>query len=465
MRVFGGFLLAALLAAGCDRDVPAPAASTSSSAPTAAVAEEEIARESARLNQWLDARFEERLDFSPLTKTALGRKDDYDRVDDMSEAAGEAQRAWMRDSVAELEREFDRDKLDPEARTSYDLWRYTFELGEAAYPFRRRGNVFHQMSGPHTGLPQALINFHRVDEEADMVAYVTRLGELGRALEQALEFAQVSASEGVHAPRFAYDVVVQQSRAIITGAPFDGPGDSPLFADAKAKLASLVAGNKIDTARADELRAAAETALTERVGPAYEKLIAWVEADRELSDEHRLPRRYSRPSPADVDRQALTGLPLFRTMGGNEAYTEGWGLYAERLAKEMGGYEDPYSELGRLEMEMLRAKRLVVDTGLHAKSWTEQQAVDYFLEGGASSEELVRTEVRRYIVRPGQATAYMVGMLKILELRERARTALGDGFDIRAFHDVILGGGALPLEILERRVDDWIASMRPSMRR
>lgn len=163
--------------------------------------------------------------------------------------------------------------------------------------------------------------------------------------------------------------------------------------------------------------------------------------------------------------QALTGLPLFRTMGGNEAYTEGWGLYAERLAKEMGGYEDPYSELGRLEMEMLRAKRLVVDTGLHAKGWTEQQAVDYFLEGGASSEELVRTEVRRYIVRPGQATAYMVGMLKILELRERARTALGDGFDIRAFHDVILGGGALPLEILERRVDDWIASMRPSMRR
>src|SRR5690606_37375235 len=156
---------------------------------------------------------------------------------------------------------------------------------EAAYPFRRRGYVFHQMSGPHTGLPQALINFHRVDEEADMVAYVTRLGELGRALEQALEHAQISASEGVHAPRFAYDAVVQQSRAIITGAPFDGPGDSPLFADAKAKLAGLVAGNKIDAERADELRAAAETALKERVGPAYEKLIAWAEADRELSDE------------------------------------------------------------------------------------------------------------------------------------------------------------------------------------
>src|SRR5690606_2646228 len=248
MRVWPSLLLATLLAAGCERSVPTPAASATSSAPSVSAAADEVARESARLNDWFNARFEEELDFSPLTKTQLGRKDDYDRIDDMSEAAGEARRAWLRDSVAELEREFDRSRLSPEAQISYDLWRYRFDLGEAAYPFRRRGYVFHQMSGPHTGLPQALINFHRVDEEADMVAYVTRLGELGRALEQALEHAQVSASEGVHAPRFAYDAVVQQSRAIITGAPFEGPGDSPLFADAKAKLAGLVDGGKIDAA-------------------------------------------------------------------------------------------------------------------------------------------------------------------------------------------------------------------------
>src|SRR5690606_19570977 len=158
--------------------------------------------------------------------------------------------------------------------------------------------------------------------------------------------------------------------------------------------------------------------------------------------------------------QELTGLPQFRTQAGYTAYTEGWGLYAEQLAKEMGAYQDPYSDFGRLEGEIWRAIRLVVDTGLHAKGWTEQQAVDYFLANGSTSEGQVRAEIRRYIVMPGQATAYKIGMLKILELRGRAQAALGDDFDIRAFHDVVLGGGALPLAILERRVDDWIAAQR-----
>lgn len=414
--------------------------------------------------------------------------------------------------------------------------------------------------------------------------------------------------------------MIQQSRAVVTGAPFGGTGDSPLLADVKAKLAGLVAGDKIDTARADELRAAAETALTQRVGPAYEKLIAWAEADRAMSDdvatgvwklpdgpayyverlaasttttmtadeihelglaevariqaemeeikrrvgfdgtlqeffasvrgnpeflfpntdegreayletsrsyyaaiEARLPEFFgllpkaklvvrrveafreqpgqaqhyvpgtpdgSRPgtyyvhlidmsSMPKVDlesvayhegipghhmqisiAQELEGVPQFRTQARYTAYTEGWGLYAERLAKEMGAYRDPYSDFGRLGNEIWRAIRLVVDTGLHAKGWTEQQAVEYFLANGPTSEGQVRAEVRRYIVMPGQATAYKVGMLKILELRERARTALGAAFDIREFHDVVLGGGALPLAILERRVDDWIAAER-----
>jgi uncharacterized protein (DUF885 family) len=156
--------------------------------------------------------------------------------------------------------------------------------------------------------------------------------------------------------------------------------------------------------------------------------------------------------------QELTGVPMFRTQSFVTAYTEGWGLYAERLAKEMGHFQDPYSDFGRLGAEIWRAIRLVVDTGLHAKGWTEEQAVDYFLANGPTSEGQVRAEIRRYIVNPGQATAYKVGMLKILELRERARAALGDRFDIREFHDTVLGGGALPLSILERRVDDWIVS-------
>jgi uncharacterized protein (DUF885 family) len=615
MRQLSAFLLAAIAVAACEREAP-PIAPPNPAASTAQLAE----RESARLNEWLDARYEEQLGFSPLTKTRLGRKDDYDRIDDLSEAGADAQLEWLRATVRELERDFDRDLLTPEARTSYDLWRYELERSEAARPFRRRSYVFNQMQGPHTFLPQALINFHRVDEEADMVAYVVRLREAGRALRQALERAQLAAAEGVHAPRFAYDAVIEQSRAVVTGAPFGGTRDSPLYADVNSKLTALVTSGKIDAARADELRAAAGAALLESVRPAYDELVAWAQADRANSDEiatgvwklpdgpayylerlaantttamtadeihalglaeverihaemeaikrqvgfdgtlpeffaslrnnpqflfpntdegregylqasrdyygvieSRLPQYFGllpkaglvvkrveafreqpgaaqhyQPGTPDGSRpgtyyvhlidmssmpkvelesvayhegipghhmqisiaQELTGVPMFRTQSFHTAYTEGWGLYAERLAKEMGGYQDPYSDFGRLGAEIWRAIRLVVDTGLHAKGWTEQQAVDYFLANGPTSEGQVRSEIRRYIVTPGQATAYKIGMLKIIELRERAARELGNRFDIRAFHDTVLGGGALPLSILERRVDDWIAAER-----
>ncbi|MEH6790866.1 DUF885 domain-containing protein [Parasphingorhabdus sp.] len=160
--------------------------------------------------------------------------------------------------------------------------------------------------------------------------------------------------------------------------------------------------------------------------------------------------------------QELTGIPTFRTQAGYTAYSEGWGLYSETLAKEMGGYQDPYSEFGRLTSEIWRAIRLVVDTGLHSKGWSEEQAVAYFLDNSSIPEAAVRSEVRRYLVNPGQATSYKIGMIKILELRARAREALGDKFDIRAFHDVVLGGGALPLGILEQRVDQWVEAMKAS---
>jgi uncharacterized protein (DUF885 family) len=158
--------------------------------------------------------------------------------------------------------------------------------------------------------------------------------------------------------------------------------------------------------------------------------------------------------------QELQEPPTFRTQAGFSAYSEGWGLYSELLAKEMGGYSDPYSDFGRLSSEMWRALRLVVDTGLHSKGWSEQQAIDYMMQNSAEPLESVTSEVRRYIVWPGQATSYKVGMLKIMELRARAEAALGDNFDIREFHDTVLGGGAMPLAILERRVDTWIESKK-----
>lgn len=159
--------------------------------------------------------------------------------------------------------------------------------------------------------------------------------------------------------------------------------------------------------------------------------------------------------------QELEGVPRFRSQGGFiSAYGEGWALYAEALAKEMGGYEDPYSEFGRLQSEMWRAIRLVVDTGIHAKGWTEDEAVAYCLENSPNPETVARSEVQRYFVMPGQATSYKIGMIRIQELRAKAQKELGDDFDIRGFHDTVLGGGSVPLPILEKMVDNWIASVK-----
>jgi len=160
--------------------------------------------------------------------------------------------------------------------------------------------------------------------------------------------------------------------------------------------------------------------------------------------------------------QALPGLPPFRQQAAYTAYIEGWALYAERLGKEMGFYKDPLSDYGRLSGELLRADRLVLDTGVHYKHWTRQQMVDYFHAHSSQDEPDIQAETDRYITWPGQALAYKLGQLKIVELRERARKALGDRFDIRAFHDQILGSGALPLDVLESRVDAWIAQVNRS---
>jgi uncharacterized protein (DUF885 family) len=156
----------------------------------------------------------------------------------------------------------------------------------------------------------------------------------------------------------------------------------------------------------------------------------------------------------------IPGLPAFRKYQRYTAYTEGWGLYAERLGKDVGFYRDPYSDYGRLEGDIWRAIRLVVDTGVHNQSWTRQQMVDYFHDHSNIDETSIQSEVDRYIAWPSQALAYKIGQLEILELRARAQKALGSKFDIRAFHDQVLDSGALPLDVLDTRIDAWIAQQK-----
>jgi uncharacterized protein (DUF885 family) len=161
-------------------------------------------------------------------------------------------------------------------------------------------------------------------------------------------------------------------------------------------------------------------------------------------------------------QQSLTGLPEFRKHGGNSAYTEGWALYAEELGKEIGFYQDPGSDYGRLRSELFRAVRLVVDTGIHDMGWSREQVVEYMRNSHAIDEPTIQAETDRYISGPGQACSYKLGQLKILELRERAKKELGPKFDLKTFHDEILSGGALPLDILDARVNRWIKAQRPA---
>jgi uncharacterized protein (DUF885 family) len=578
--------------------------------------------DTARINAWFEKKFEERLAFSPIQQTFLGRRSNA--IDDMSLAAQDKQLAWLRASVAELKKSFAYGKLSPEAQTSYDLWIYQLDQAEAALPFRTNAYIFEQMTAVHAFLPQLLIAFHKVEEPADLEAYVNRIRESGRAIGQLIEISKKNAVEGVRPPRFSFGFVIEESTKILTGVPFDETGtDSAVWADFKGKVAEFEKKGRLDAAKAKTLLDDARAALTGPFRTAYQNLIAWQKEDRAkapakasgvgalpngaayyrerlannttttltadqihkigLDEVARLRREmeairkevgfqgdlqaffaemrdkkdderyyfpdtdagrlaYIKESTAAIDRikavlpkyfgllpkadlvvkrvepfreqpgaaqhyfpstpdgtrpgvyyahlsdmkampkselevvayheglpghhmqiaiaQELRGIPTFRRQFGVNAYAEGWGLYAEWLAREMPGtYQDPYSRFGRLGSEIWRAIRLVVDTGLHAKGWSEEQAVRYFLDNSATTDAQARSEIRRYIVLPGQATGYKIGMLKIQELRRKAESALGSRFDIRAFHDTILGGGAMPLTILEARVDRWITSV------
>ena len=596
-----------------------------SSAENSSAAESLIAKgqprisETARLNQWFADRYEEELSRSPISTTFLGRKDNYSKIDDMSEAAEALELEWKRLSVENMLSSFDYDALDDEGKMSYDIWKYQYEVSAAGAKFSRHGYIFEQMGGSQSELPNFLINFHRVDNADDMQAYIDRIGAIANGIDQLLTRVKVAAADGIRPPKFAYVGALDQSMKLLNGAPFKtGDKDSALWGDAKVEIAALLKSGKIDKDKAATLEQLAKAALLNEFLPSYTALNKWltvdmvnadanskgasalpnglayynhrlaastttnltadevhniglnevarlresivaikksvgfkgdlqeffayirkdqqfyfadtdagrqgyidgaqgflddisaklpsyfgllpkaelvvkrVEAFREqdgaaqhyypgtpdgsrpgvyyahLSDMTAMPRNqmevisYHEGLPGHHMQlsiaQELEGVPQFRAQASFTAYVEGWALYAEYLAVEMGSYADPYSEVGRLSSEIWRAIRLVVDTGMHAKGWSEEKAVQYFMANSPEPEESVRIEVQRYLVWPGQATSYKIGMLKIIELRREAEKQLGDRFDIRRFHDVVLGGGALPLSILELKVADWIAA-------
>lgn len=618
MTKFFKLLLASTTMAGL-----AVAASPVHAQEAALVAADAMLSETERLNIWFDAKFEEQLAFSPIRQTLLGRRTAYDQIDDYSVAAADRQLAWMQEATAEMKRDFDYDKLSPDAKISWDMWLFRLEQAEAGVPFRQNSYVLHQFNGQQSFFPTFLINQHRVASESDMVAFIERVKGSARALDQLLERAQANAESGTRPPRFAYEGVIEQSQKITVGAPFDDGKPSAMWEATEEKLAALVKADTISQARADELKEQARAALTGSLKPSYDRIIAWFTQDLpntkatsfgvsalpngeafynyrlanqtttdltaqeihniglsevtrirtemeaikdqvefqgdlqnffsflreddqfyfseddkgaqdyiDTAEKHlafiktRLPdffgtlpkadlivkrvepfreqdgaAQHYRPGTPDGTRpgtyyahlsdmrampihsleviayhegnpghhmqssiaQELTGIPKFRAQGGYiPAFGEGWALYSELLSKEMGAYEDPYSDFGRLTTEIWRAIRLVVDTGLHSKGWSEEQAVAYFLANSPIPETAVRSEVRRYLVMPGQATSYKIGMLKIQELRAKAEKELGDDFDIRGFHDTVLGGGSVPLNILETMVDQWIAGAKAS---
>jgi uncharacterized protein (DUF885 family) len=577
---------------------------------------EEIHAQSKRANEFFDKCYDDFVARHPQTAARLGLKTNYDQWDDISDAQVAADLAAELSNVATMTREFDPASLDPQTQLSYRLAQREAERDAEGFRFRLDSYPVNQMYGLHSETPTFLINLHKIDNVQDAEAYIARINGVPKLFDQLILNLQIRAERGVIVPKFVFPLVLDASRKVIQGQPFDsGPAVSPLLDDFSKKVKAL---KDLDGATRDRLMANEKAALLNSLKPAYEKLIAYLqELEKRATDdagvwkfpdgaafyEYALRRTtttdltagqiheiglkeveriqgemraikekvgfkgdlpaffkfmredpqfylpdtdegrakylaraveiidtmkkrldelfltkpkadivvkavekfreqsagkafYNQPSP-DGSRpgmfyvnlrnmhdtptyeleslahhegipghhmqialaQELTGLPKFRKFGLRfTAYTEGWGLYSELTPKEIGLYEDPYSDFGRLSLELWRAGRLVTDTGIHAKQWTRQQAIDYLVKNTPNAETDCVDSINRYIVMPSQATAYKIGMLKILELREKAKKELGAKFDIRQFHEVVLTNGAIPLDVLEELVDRWVKS-------
>jgi uncharacterized protein (DUF885 family) len=567
------------------------------------------ASDDARLTAFLDAEFANDLKLRPQLATRLSMKAGNDRLDDISDAAQLQRLDARRASVARMKAMFDRGNLSPRGQTNFDIWVTDLQRMELQYKYRRYQPPFYSfLYSTHTQLPDFMINTHTVSNASDMRAYNARIRAIPAVLDTAIAQSKLSDETGIHAPKFEVERVIDGAKVITTGAPFDAGQDSPLWADARAKIGKLQAAGKITPAEADALLGDTRISLI-AMKPGYERVISWAREELPTAPSGRvgaislpggkewyaaalrinttlpltagqihqigldelkriereqdvlaksagfashealyadrakrfppqlwtealrgdyltranaivahnrslLPSRFNgqpqyraevvrepsfsevaggaahaaAPSPDGVrpgrvyvhlqgktpdpallpdlmchegipghvmagDIQVRqTGTPKFRLAGGYVAFNEGWALYAEQLCKEIGAYSDTAEDFMHLDQEHFRAARLVVDTGIHALGWTEQQAVDFMINTGRLSPDQARSEVRRYITLPGQATGYKIGMLKIMELRHKAEATLGQKFDVKGFDDLIIGDGSQPLPVLEDRV-------------
>jgi uncharacterized protein (DUF885 family) len=593
----------------------APVAATPSSIPAQAPSQPALdpAAEDERLVTFLDAAFEEQLARSPQGLTSLGRKEQYDRLNTYTDAYRQEGLALAQRQLAAMRAQFNPANLTPAGRLSYRMFEEEIEQDVASFQWRWHGFPASTNGSPAGSIPVFLINQHRVSSVPDAQAYISRLREVERVMNEITANMRQQASMGIVPSKFNFAPVRADAQRVLAGAPFGSGKDTPVFADFKNKVSKLDAPQ----AEKDRLVAEARDALTGPVQRGYRTFLstwdalegksqgnrgAWslprgadfyanqlqnstttdltadqihqiglkqvarihgemeriksrvgfrgslqdffkhitagqqykypnTEAGRQqyLADARRyiaqvmakapqyfrrLPKAplevravetwrqetapvafYNGPSEdgsrpgiyyvnlADMNQvlkpqieaisyhegapghhfqialaQELPNVPKFRRFGGYGAYAEGWGLYAEGVGKEMGFYEDPYSEFGMLSTQLWRAVRLVTDTGIHSKQWTRGQAIEYFLQNALLSQRDATKEVERYFNWPGQATSYMIGQLKILELRDRARRALGARFDIRDFHAVVLENGSVPLDVLEELVNAYIAN-------
>ena len=591
--------------------------SPTTEAPTAQVEKEEVATqsESERLAAFFATEFENDLKRSPLYQSYLGIKWDYDKWNDLSEANVDANIATIKARLEQAQG-FDTSQLSDQEQLSLALFKLGIERDLANDEFRHHTYVVHQFRAAHTLVPSFLINIHRVGSEQDAKDYISRLSLVDEMFAQVIEQMKLREKMGVFPPKWSYDQMIQSSKNVIAGAPFDdSDNDSTILNDIKNKVSKL----DLSQEAKDDLIAQANKALIDDVKPAYENLIAELEHQSELTPEGdgvwRLPngkewyqnrlnwftttdltadqvhqiglenverihnamrdimkqvgfegtlneffefmrndeqfyypdtdegrQRYMTEAKALIDTmeaalpeyfglkpkapmivkrveafrekaagkafyqspaqdgsrpgiyyanlydmkamptyqmealayhegipghhmqraiaQELEGIPQFQKFLSFTAYTEGWGLYTEELGKDMGFYADPYSDFGRLAMELWRACRLVVDTGIHAKKWSREEAIQYLIDNTPNPEYDAVKAIERYIAMPGQATAYMIGKLKIMELRDKAQTTLGEKFSFAGFHDEILKDGPVPLSVLEQKIDKWIASQQ-----
>jgi len=593
------------LLAGCQQ-------ATQQSTPAPAVQAQPVQSEIDKANAFFEDTFNRDVMSSPVYQTYMGIKKDYDKWDDNSEEKALKDLAQTKADLVTLN-SIDRAQLDTATQVSYDLKKQDLEASIADFKWRYHNYPVNQMFGTHSMVPAFLINQHQISNVKEANDYIARLNGVPDVFDQLITGLEIRADKNIIAPKFVFPHVIDSSKNIIKGAPFEQGEDSTLLADFKRKVNAL----EIDQAEKDALISKATDALKTAVKPAYSKLInyiaqlekraddrdgAWKFPDGEAFYNNALKRTtttdltakeihaiglaevsrihdemraikdkvgfegdlnafmqfmktdkqfylanteagkaqylseakglidnmktrldelfivkpkadmivkrveafrekaagkafYQQPAPDgsrpgiyyanlyDMEAmptyqmealayhegipghhmqiaisQELEGVPKFRKFGGYTAYIEGWGLYSELLPKEMGLYEDPYSDFGRLAMELWRACRLVVDTGIHAMKWTRQEGIDYYVNNTPNATSDGVKMVERHIVMPSQATAYKVGMLKILELREAAKKQLGDKFDIRQFHDVVLKNGPVPLNVLENFVDEWVAS-------